>query len=344
MEKNSKKDRKILMREHGIPNTFEFANLLDGSSVWSFEKFKKGFSVKIVRETPDKFELEFDLIGCNAALANAFRRILLSEVPTIAIEKVYMFNNTSIIQDEVLSHRLGLIPLKAHPKLLEWPAGEWKQDEVDQQSTLSFELKVTCKRNPQAPKDARRPSDIYLHHNVYSSDIKWVPLGEQHLLHPDGAKKFGPIHDDILIAKMRPGHEIHAQLYAVKGIGKDHAKFSPVATAAYRLLPDIEIVKEVTGEAAERLQSCFSPGVIDVKVSQGIKKAVVKDARYESCSRNFFRHDDLKDCIKLSRVADHFIFTVESVGALPSSTIFIEAVEVLKEKCKTFLSELEEIA
>ncbi|CAB0040429.1 unnamed protein product [Trichogramma brassicae] len=228
MEKNSKKGRKILMREHGIPNTFEFANLLDGSSEWSFEKFKKGFSVKIVRETTDKFELEFDLIGCNAALANAFRRILLSEVPTIAIEKVYMFNNTSIIQDEVLSHRLGLIPLKAHPKLLEWPAGEWKQDEVDEQSTLRYELKVTCKKNPQAPKDAKRPSDMYLHDNVYSSDIKWVPLGDQHLLHPDGAKKFGPIHDDILIAKMRPGQEIHAQLYAVKGIGKDHAKFSPI--------------------------------------------------------------------------------------------------------------------
>ena len=41
------------------------------------------------------------------------RRLLISDVPSMAIEKVYMYNNTSIIQDEVLSHRLGLIPLRA---------------------------------------------------------------------------------------------------------------------------------------------------------------------------------------------------------------------------------------
>jgi DNA-directed RNA polymerases I and III subunit RPAC1 len=55
------------------------------------------------------------MIGIDAAISNAFRRILLSEVATIAIEKVYIYNNTSVIQDEVLAHRLGLIPLKADP-------------------------------------------------------------------------------------------------------------------------------------------------------------------------------------------------------------------------------------
>ena len=37
----------------------------------------------------------------------------------MAIEKVYIYNNTSIIQDEILSHRLGLIPLKADPRLFQ---------------------------------------------------------------------------------------------------------------------------------------------------------------------------------------------------------------------------------
>jgi DNA-directed RNA polymerase I and III subunit RPAC1 len=59
--------------------------------------------------------MEFDMIGIDASIANAFRRILLAEIPTMAIEKVYINNNTSVIQDEVLAHRLGLIPLKADP-------------------------------------------------------------------------------------------------------------------------------------------------------------------------------------------------------------------------------------
>ena len=61
-------------------------------------------------------ELEFDMVGVDAAIANAVRRVLLSEVPTMAIEKVFINNNTSIIQDEVLAHRLGLIPIKADPR------------------------------------------------------------------------------------------------------------------------------------------------------------------------------------------------------------------------------------
>ena len=40
----------------------------------------------------------------------------------MAIEKVYVYNNTSVIQDEVLAHRLGLIPLKADPRLFKYKA------------------------------------------------------------------------------------------------------------------------------------------------------------------------------------------------------------------------------
>lgn len=38
----------------------------------------------------------------------------------MAIEKVFIYNNTSIIQDEILAHRLGLVPIKADPRLFEY--------------------------------------------------------------------------------------------------------------------------------------------------------------------------------------------------------------------------------
>lgn len=41
--------------------------------------------------------LEFDIAGIDPAIVNALRRILIAEIPTVAIERVYMINNTSII-------------------------------------------------------------------------------------------------------------------------------------------------------------------------------------------------------------------------------------------------------
>lgn len=61
---------------------------------------------------------------------------------------------------------------------------------------------------------------------VYSKHIKWTPVGKQSEIHKKSDIK--PIHSDILIAKLRPGHEIDLKLVATKGLGRDHAKFSPV--------------------------------------------------------------------------------------------------------------------
>ena len=56
-------------------------------------------------------EIVFDLVGVEPALANALRRIMIAEIPTMAIEKVNMWQNTSIIPDENLAHRIGLVPI-----------------------------------------------------------------------------------------------------------------------------------------------------------------------------------------------------------------------------------------
>ncbi|XP_026273622.1 DNA-directed RNA polymerases I and III subunit RPAC1 [Frankliniella occidentalis] len=330
---------RFILNEYGVANVnaTDYPGGFNCEEPWSHSKFEKKFSIEIVRY--NKTEMEFDLIGVHAAIANAFRRVLLSEVPSMAIEKVKIFNNTSLIQDEVLAHRLGLIPLRADPRMFEYKADPTA--DPTEQDTLEFELKIKCKWNSSSHKDATHPDDLYRNHNVYSKHLKWMPIGGQaDIFKPD---QVGPVFEDILINKMRPGHEMDLRLLAVKGLGKDHAKFSPVATASYRLLPEITLTKDVEGEMAERLQKCFSPGVIDVEDNgHGRKKAKVKDARYDSCSRNVFRYDDLKDSVKMARVKDHYIFTIESVGALPPDVLFIEALKVLKKKCTYFLDELNE--
>jgi DNA-directed RNA polymerase II subunit RPB3 len=58
-----------------------------------------------------KQHVKFVLSNCDLAFANALRRIMISEIPTMAIELVSIYNNTSVLSDNLLAHRLGLIPL-----------------------------------------------------------------------------------------------------------------------------------------------------------------------------------------------------------------------------------------
>ena len=154
---------------------------------WSRPEFEAQFRVEAMHwSTPanphsgwiDRSAIQFDLVGIDPAIANAFRRILISDLPTIAIEHVFMINNTSVmnvcfpaapashsifsavsaqfclacvslqvlrhltrpqgrapcqlvtvLQDEVLAHRLGLVPLKLDPELFQDKAGA-PQDKV----------------------------------------------------------------------------------------------------------------------------------------------------------------------------------------------------------------------
>ena len=140
---------------------------------WVKEKFRNSFNVQFHHN--ERFDSSFSLIGIDAAVANAFRRILIAEIPTLAIEYVFVNNNTSIIQDEVLAARLGLVPFKGGKegllKFLKW----WKKfDENTPQeqqfekaydyNTIVLHLKIECTRNDAAEKGENNPLKLY--HNA----------------------------------------------------------------------------------------------------------------------------------------------------------------------------------
>ncbi|KAK2187589.1 hypothetical protein NP493_161g04012 [Ridgeia piscesae] len=351
---------RVRLGEFEVTNghTTDFPGSYSGyDDAWNQVKFEKKFHIDVIRLT-DR-DLEFDMVGIDCAIANAFRRILLSEVPTMAVDKVFIYNNTSIIQDEVLAHRLGLIPIKVDPRLFEYRTAD--DTEGTPEDTVVLELKVRCKKNPNATKDTTDPDVLYVNHKVTTNNIKWLSQGNQAALFKDGIH---PADEDVLIAKLRPGQEIDIKMHCVKGIGKDHAKFSPVATASYRLLPEITLTQPVEGALAEQLKQCFAPGVIEIDNIDGVLcvvsvdsavccrcavgcvcvlRARVAAARKDTCSREVLRHDTIKDCVKLTRVRDHFIFSVESTGALPPDVLVTEAIKVLQAKCRRVLQELEDV-
>ncbi|AHY78268.1 ASG_G0056640.mRNA.1.CDS.1 [Saccharomyces cerevisiae] len=301
----------------------------DAENEWNVEKFKKDFEVNI--SSLDAREANFDLINIDTSIANAFRRIMISEVPSVAAEYVYFFNNTSVIQDEVLAHRIGLVPLKVDPDMLTWVDSNLPDDEkFTDENTIVLSLNVKCTRNPDAPKGSTDPKELYNNAHVYARDLKFEPQGRQSTTFADCPVV--PADPDILLAKLRPGQEISLKAHCILGIGGDHAKFSPVSTASYRLLPQINILQPIKGESARRFQKCFPPGVIGI--DEGSDEAYVKDARKDTVSREVLRYEEFADKVKLGRVRNHFIFNVESSGAMTPEEIFFKSVRILKNKAE----------
>jgi DNA-directed RNA polymerases I and III subunit RPAC1 len=255
----------------------------------------------------------------------------------------------------VLAHRLGLIPLRGSISGLDSTDCFLKADEdnniVGSQpadyNTVIMRLQVECTYNDFADENERDPKKRFNHTNVYARDLVFEPVGRQVERFKDDP--IVPVNPDILIAKLRPGQVIDMTFHCIKGLGMDHAKFSPVATATYRLLPKIDITKPILGLHAEKFQRCFPEGVIGIERvtakeastegsgyegHEGKEKAVVKDAFRDTVSRECLRHDEFKDKVKLGRVQDHFIFSVESTGQYPSTDLVIKSLKVLRLKAQ----------
>ena len=162
----------------------------------------------------------------------------------MAFHKVLMYQNTSVLPDEVLIHRIGLMPLKVDAR--QHFVERREDDELDETNSLKFKLSVKCTKKKQYEKYTDEvlqqrgisPEEYLLNANVYARDLQWIPQGNQGSHFPKGVSL---VHPEILITKLRENQEIELEIWAEKGIGRNHAKWSPVSTAFYRLLPSIKI-------------------------------------------------------------------------------------------------------
>lgn len=250
------------------------------------------------------------------------------QVPTVAVEHVWIAINSSIIHDEVLAHRIGLIPIKVDPSKLDYVVGEEETD----RDTIVFHFDIECKNEAVIKPNGQQG---YVNESALSGALTWLPQGGQEEVFPEGVR---PVHDDIVIAKLAPGQRIEFEAHCRKGVGKDHTKFSPVATASYRLLPEITLLQEVVGEDAKQLQQMCPMQVFDIEDLGGKAGSRATVARPRDCTmcRECIRHEGWTERVKLARKADHFLFSVESTGVLAPETIVREGIRVLKDKALKF--------
>lgn len=310
--------RMRLTREGPLnPDTIDYCGAfvsLDEDNSWDYAAFKRGFSIRVTRLSDEV--VEFDMVGIDPPLANAFRRLLLGEVPTVAISEVTVYQNTGVLHDENLVHRIGLCPIRFEPDRLE---AKLPDMEFNETNSLKFRLHAVCGAKPR---------------RVLSSDLVWVPWS------PAQKELFGDavpalVADNILITQLRPGQEIELECFCAKGTGREHAKWSPVSTASYRLQPYADLSMPILDDDAERLAATCRMGVFDIEeLPGGGKRAVVGDPRLcNTCRECLESFEGEAKGLEIGKIKDHYLFTVESNGSIPAPVLFEKAVMVLKDKC-----------
>ncbi len=241
--------------------------------------------------------IKFTVDGVDTAFANALRRTMVSEVPTMAIEDIFYYDNTSVVPDEVLAHRIGMVPLKTDLEHYRLPS------ECDCKADLGCpKCRVTLSLNVKA-EDERK--------TVYSGDL--VPV--------DPAVT--PVSPYIPLAKLASGQSVSLEAYAQLGKGHTHTKWSPVAMAIYQNAAEIKTDAATAAKCAEE-----SPKGVVLSKKDTIKVVDIQAFNRSPTCASLLKEGSLKSLMK----GDEFVFTVESTGALPPERIVSEAVKILNAK------------
>ncbi|MCF7798637.1 DNA-directed RNA polymerase subunit D [Candidatus Woesearchaeota archaeon] len=255
-------------------------------------------NISVLEQTDAK--LRFTVQGVSAAYANTLRRLMIGEVPTLAIENLVINRNDSVLYDEIIAHRLGLIVLKTD---LDSYTIKFDKDgnRVDgPHSQVAISLRV------EGPK------------TVYAKE----------LVSKD--KSVTPIHPETPIVKLTEGQQLEIEAVATLGIGKEHSKWNPGLIWYYNE-PIIKINNKHKDFATFKdnfpLQVFNAKGEIDAKQ---INTPELLDA----CSGV---QDEI---ISITYNKDVFVFVVESFGALSAKEIVLRAMEVYEKQLKDFTAAL----
>jgi len=237
--------------------------------------------------------------GYPLALLNAIRRSVILYTPVMAVDEVYIIENNSPLYDEMLAHRLGMVPFDSEEALTKYKRPEeCSGDERDCTTKVYLVKKVESGESPTW---------------VYTKDLK------------SDDPEVKPISGDIPIVLLAQGQSVSLEAKLRLGYGIEHAKFIPVSVAVVRYYPKVEIAEDCVKAAEVCPRKVFE--VSDEKI---------KVANEEDC---ILCEECVKVCgekVRITAVENKYIFELESTGVLRPKTILREAIKSLRRKLQEF--------
>ena len=199
-------------------------------------------SLQIIDQGEQKISVK--LQGLPLQYVNALRRICLNGIPIFAVDTVDIYENTSILADEGISHRLGLIPLKTELSAIQ------TNNETD---------KVVLSLDSGVATETR---------TVFSNELK----------SQDDVIK--PVSDNIPIVTLAPNQRIKFDAHARLGRGTEHAKWnsSNIATLLETTKDDEHILTVETTGALEP-KNIIIAGVNELSSRLDSFKQIISDLK-----------------------------------------------------------------
>ena len=155
--------------------------------------------LEVVSKTNERIVLRFNNVP--RQYVNAIRRISISEVPTMAIDDVVMMENSSVMHDEAIAHRLGLIPLRTDLKRFVLP------QDCDCNNSLGCSK---CRVLLVLDSEANDKTKLVTSGELVSEDEVVMPVSR-----------------NVPIITLAPSQKLKFEAYARLGLGSNHAKWQP---------------------------------------------------------------------------------------------------------------------
>jgi DNA-directed RNA polymerase subunit D len=231
---------------------------------------------------------------------NSLRRIMLSELPKLAIHDVIIYDNTSPLFDEIIAHRLGMIPLPTDLRIL-----VHKEDcKCKGKGCPSCTVRYTLSKEGEGV--------------VYSGDLQ--PENESWAIKED----------KIPIVELSKDQRIILEVEANLGKGTDHAKWQTVQAPSYKLEHTIEADKKKMDEVKEFIKQ-LPKDLVELKGNKLEMKDVTKLPVLES-----YINKEKADYITVKRDPSKITLSFETDGSLNAKDALKESVNILVKKYEEF--------
>jgi len=251
-----------------------------------------------IRHINDR-ECKLVVEGVHPYFVNALRRTLLSEVPKLAIDKVIFYDNTSALFDEIIAHRIGLLPVPTDPSTLNL------KGQVDGDGKPVYLVRFTLTKEGPC--------------TVYSGDLECED------------KRFSIVDPRVPIVELLKDQRLILEAEAVLGDGTQHAKWQVCSAVGYKYYPTVTIDHKRIKPEQAKMAAERSPlgilsadgGKLQVLVPEEVNRA---DEAEKICGDGFrIEYDDRK-----------FLFKFETDGSLKAEDALMKALDILKARFKTF--------